>query len=57
MNTIEQLYQSLDQRRRPEDVAEMIVELMRGQLAIHELASKQFKGRSFMDTLQHLPTQ
>lgn len=39
MNTIEQLYQSLDQRRRPEDVAEMIVELMRGQLAIHELAT------------------
>ena len=39
MNTVEQLYQSLDQRRRPEDVAEMIVELMRGQLAIHELAT------------------
>lgn len=39
MNTIEQLYQSLDQRRRPEDVAEMIVELMRDQLAIHELAT------------------
>jgi hypothetical protein len=32
MNTIEQLYQTLDQRRRPEDVAELIVELMRGQL-------------------------
>lgn len=39
MSTIEQLYQTLDQRRRPEDVAEMIVELMRGQLAIHELAT------------------
>lgn len=39
MSTIEQLYQTLDQRRRPEDVAEMIVELTRGQLAIHELAT------------------
>lgn len=39
MSTIEQLYQSLDQRRRPEDVAEMIVELMRGHLEIHELAT------------------
>ncbi|MDN3691603.1 hypothetical protein QWZ06_04725 [Chryseobacterium tructae] len=39
MNTIEQLYQTLDQRRRPEDVAEMIVELMRSHLAIHELAT------------------
>lgn len=39
MNTIEQLYQNLDQRRRPEDVAEMIVELMSRQLAIHELAT------------------
>lgn len=39
MTTIEQLYQTLDQRRRPEDVAEMIVELMRSHLAIHELAT------------------
>lgn len=39
MNAIEQLYQTLDQRRRPEDVAEMVVELMREQLAIHELAT------------------
>ncbi|MEE6127983.1 hypothetical protein V2E39_11365 [Chryseobacterium arthrosphaerae] len=39
MTTIEQLYQTLDQRRRPEDVAEMIVELMKSQLAIHELAT------------------
>lgn len=39
MNTIEQLYQTLDQRCRPEDVAELIVELMRGQLSIHELAT------------------
>lgn len=39
MTIIEQLYQTLDQRRRPEDVAEMIVELMKGQLAIHELAT------------------
>lgn len=39
MTTIEKLYQTLDQRRRPEDVAEMIVELMRSHLAIHELAT------------------
>ncbi|WP_312304387.1 hypothetical protein [Chryseobacterium sp.] len=39
MLIIQQLYQTLDQRRRPEDVAEMIVELMKGQLAIHELAT------------------
>ncbi|MCS4301710.1 hypothetical protein [Chryseobacterium sp. BIGb0232] len=39
MATIKQLYQSLDQRRRPEDVAEMIVELMRNHLKIHELAT------------------
>ncbi|MEJ5104551.1 hypothetical protein [Chryseobacterium sp. MYb328] len=39
MIIIEQLYQTLDQRRRPEDVAEMIVELMRNHLKIHELAT------------------
>ncbi|WP_294328899.1 hypothetical protein [uncultured Chryseobacterium sp.] len=39
MSKVKLIYQTLDQRRRPEDVAEMIVELMRGQLAIHELAT------------------
>ncbi|MGH1519296.1 hypothetical protein [Chryseobacterium sp. JK1] len=39
MSTIEQLYKTLDQRLRPEDVAEMIVQLMTSQLAIHELAT------------------
>lgn len=39
MNIIEHLFQTLDQRRRPEDVAEMIVELMRSHLKIDELAT------------------
>lgn len=38
MTTIEQLYKTLDERRRPEDVAEMIVELMKNDLNRHELS-------------------
>ncbi|NML70390.1 hypothetical protein HHL23_11325 [Chryseobacterium sp. RP-3-3] len=36
MTTVEQLYETLDQRRRPEDVAEMIAELLEDQLIKHE---------------------
>lgn len=39
MFIIQQIYQTLDARLRPEDVAQMIVELMQGHLAIHELAT------------------
>lgn len=39
MSTIEQLHKTLDQRYRPEDVAHMIVDLMKGHLAIHEIAT------------------
>ncbi|AZA77726.1 hypothetical protein EG347_09430 [Chryseobacterium sp. G0186] len=38
MDIIEQLYKTLDQRKRPEDVAEMIVELMKRNLTIQEQA-------------------
>lgn len=38
MITIEQLHKTLDERRRPEDVAEMIVELMKNDLNRHELS-------------------
>ena len=36
MYNIKDLYKTLDERRRPEDVAEMIVELMKVQLSTHE---------------------
>lgn len=46
MTTIEQLYKTLDQRRRPEDVAEMIAELLEDQLTKHEhsILEKAAKG-------------
>ncbi|PWN70317.1 hypothetical protein C1631_010085 [Chryseobacterium phosphatilyticum] len=39
MLNVKQLYSTLDARLRPEDVAEMIVELMKNDLEIHELAT------------------
>jgi hypothetical protein len=46
MYTIQQLYRTLHERRRPEDVAEMIVELMKDKLSIHEteILEKAAKG-------------
>lgn len=36
MTTIEQLYQTLNERRRPEDVAEMVIELTKDSLTTKE---------------------
>lgn len=46
MATIEQLYQTLNERRRPEDVAEMVVELAKESLTVSERAflEKAAKG-------------
>jgi hypothetical protein len=46
MTTIEQLYQTLSERRRPEDVAEMVIELTKDSLTIKErlLLEKAAKG-------------
>lgn len=46
MTTIEQLYQTLNERRRPEDVAEMIIELTKDSLTTKErlLLEKAAKG-------------
>ncbi|NPA08567.1 MAG: hypothetical protein GXO46_06235, partial [Chlorobi bacterium] len=46
MYNIKDLYKTLDERRRPEDVAEMIVELMKDQLSTHEnqILEKAAKG-------------
>ena len=46
MTTIEQLYQTLDDRRRPEDVAEMVIELTKDSLTTKErlLLEKAAKG-------------
>lgn len=52
MHTIEQLYRTLDERRRPEDIAEIIVELMKNKLTndeseILEKAAQGSLNRSF----------
>lgn len=46
MTTIEQLYQTLSERRRPEDVAEMVIELTKDSLTTKErlLLEKAAKG-------------
>ena len=46
MTTIEQLYKTLSERRRPEDVAEMVIELTEGSLTTKErlLLEKAAKG-------------
>lgn len=46
MTTVEQLYETLDQRRRPEDVAEIIIELLKNKLTKREwaLLEKAAKG-------------
>lgn len=46
MTTIEQLYQTLSERRRPEDVAEMVIELTKESLTTKEriLLEKAAKG-------------
>ncbi len=46
MTTIEQLYQTLSERRRPEDVAEMVIELTKDSLTTKErlLLEKATKG-------------
>lgn len=46
MYNIKDLYKTLEERRRPEDVAEMIVELMKDQLSTHEnqILEKAAKG-------------
>ncbi|MCT2562826.1 hypothetical protein [Chryseobacterium herbae] len=46
MTTIEQLYTTLDQRRRPEDVAEMIVDLLKDGLtkSEHSVLEKAAQG-------------
>ncbi|CAD0220955.1 hypothetical protein [Chryseobacterium sp. JV274] len=38
MTTIQQLYKTLDERKRPEDVAEMIVDIIKSDFKIHEHA-------------------
>lgn len=46
MTTIEELYNTLDQRRRPEDVAEMIVDLLKDDLtkSEHSVLEKAAQG-------------
>jgi len=46
MITIDQLYNTLKERKRPEDVAEMIVELLKDSLSVNERAilEKAAKG-------------
>lgn len=46
MTTVEQLYQTLSERRRPEDVAEMVIELTKDSLTTKErlLLEKAAKG-------------
>jgi FixJ family two-component response regulator len=46
MTRIEQLYQTLNERRRPEDVAEMVIELSKDSLTTKErlILEKAAKG-------------